>query len=1104
MRQRISPPILLIELVIGVVLLLAVAAGALAWRVTQSPLELDRLTPFVEQALENRFPGLNARIGGGVYLAWDAPDQALTLLASEVSIGPAGGAPLSVPELSLSFDRIRLLRGELSPKAITLVRPRFEIERGPTGVWRLAGLEALSGETGTTPPPPGTESAPAEQDWITRSLRGGGSVQEKLVGLDRLGVRGASVLIRDQPRGLSAAVEGLDFNFRRLDGVWTATTSGHAAAQAVQAAFDATATLGTQGWTARGSLKLDPTELAALRRIADAYSTPEATLLPVETATLEGRVSLSVAGGMTWDGSTLGSLKVLDLNAEAHAEALSIGQDAATGLSGRVERADLTANWAGAGQALQGALKLGPAVVAHPEIPAGSVEIRSADLSAHYDMRADAVRDLRVEIDSALTTLSLTGSIDAVSGPMAATVQAKVGAVSFDDLRKFWPTSLAVNPRRWMLANISRGAMSGAAAKAVIARVGPDQTFDVVSLDGTMEASGLRIQYVPRMPPVEQAAGSAKFDLTKFEILLHSGVALRQRLQKGRIDITGLELKDQDIAFDLALAGPLSSALEILDSPPLGYIKRFGVPLNEPSGEVTTRLLVKFPLLNRITFDDVKISATSEATGVRFARLVEGMDVTDGALQVKVDQNDLALTGRVNVLGAPFVVDWAESFAKAPAQRRTLTVSGVVEAPIRQALGLESPKFLRGPVGMKLVYVGLDGRRARASTVFDLQAADLTVEQLGYAKPAGMAAELRLETSLLGVTPQTADLIRFTSEGATASGRGRFSPDGALNRLDLDRLRMGETDVALSFLQSAEGVLISAVGAKLDLRPVLKDKPGKPAEPTQPTRFDVKVAAVRIADDILFANVEGRVEHDGVKTRSAELSARAAGGLIRAVVKPGQSGRDVLINADDAGTLLQALGVTQSMRGGRLRLTGWYDDRQADSPMQGRVEINDSRVVGAPILSRLLQLASITGIPELLSGEGVAFQTIQTDFTMTDAAIDVKEARASGLALGVLLRGKVDRVKDVLDLSGTLVPIYGFNRVLGAIPLLGDLLTGGDGGGLFAFTFAVRGPAANPDVSVNPLSVLAPGMLRRLFEYAPGGDPVSPAPTAPAFPKRDG
>lgn len=1097
MRQRLTPPRLLIEVVIAAVLLIAAAVGALVWRVIDGPLDLDRLTPFVEQALEERFPGLNPQIRGGVSLAWDGPDQALILVARQLSIGPSGAAPLVLPEITLTFDKVRLLLGDLTPKSITLLRPRFEVARDAKGGWRLAGF--ASGDL----PRGASAEAPGAAGWLEELAKPGAALQEQLAGFERFGVRAAAVLARDEASGLVVAMDGVDIGFRRVQGAWSLAFAGHAAVGAASLGATATAVLGPNGWAVEGKLDLAPTELVELRRLSETLKSP----LPAPLALADGRIGATAAGAALWNGGALRDAQLREVTIDVRADGLTSPQEPASGVGGRLESADLKLSWTLTEDILRASLRLGPATVTHADLPAGAVDLRAVTLAGLYDRKTDSVRDGRLDVDAGFTTLGVGFSVEGAKGPATTTLDARLSGVTFDDLRKYWPVGVAPNPRRWMLANISRGTVTGLAATAVLARTGANGGFDVQSVKGSIDAEGMRIQYVPRMPPAEQAAGRAIFDMTKFEITLQSASVLRQRLQRGRVDITGLHLVDQDIAFDLVLAGPLASAFDILDSPPLGYIKRFGIPLNDVAGDVTTRLLVKFPLLNSLTFDDVKISATSEASGVKLGKFVRGLDLTDGVANVKVDQNALALNGRVNLLGQPFAVEWAESFARSPAQRRSLGASGDLTDALRTALGIPVDEFARGPMAARLLYTSQDGRNAKLAATLDLRRALLGFEPLGYVKPIGAPAELRLDLSLLGLDPQTADAIRFTADGASASGRGRFAPDGALVRVDLDRLRVGETDLAASYLKTPTGSLISAVGPKLDLRSIMKEKPDKSAQPSDPVRVDFRVASVRLSDDVLLSDLQGRVEHDGLRTRSADLSARAGGGLLRAALKPGQGGRDLLVEADDAGSLMRVLGVSESMRSGKLKLTGWYDDRKPESPMQGRVEIVDSRVVGAPILSRLLQLASVTGIPELLSGEGVAFQTILADFSMVEDVLDVKELRASGLALGVLMRGKVDRNKETLDLTGTLVPIYGLNRVLGAIPLLGDLLTGGGGGGLFAFTFAIRGPSANPEVSVNALSVLAPGMLRRLFEYAPSGGAAAPTPPTetlwPPNPRRD-
>lgn len=99
------------------------------------------------------------------------------------------------------------------------------------------------------------------------------------------------------------------------------------------------------------------------------------------------------------------------------------------------------------------------------------------------------------------------------------------------------------------------------------------------------------------------------------------------------------------------------------------------------------------------------------------------------------------------------------------------------------------------------------------------------------------------------------------------------------------------------------------------------------------------------------------------------------------------------------------------------------------------------------------------------------------------------EARATGPGLGVTTTGEVNTQAKTLALSGTLAPAYGVNAVLGNIPLLGDVLVSRKGEGIVGFTYTLEGPIAKPRAFVNPLSALAPGVFRRIFEGGAGRAP---------------
>jgi hypothetical protein len=116
----------------------------------------------------------------------------------------------------------------------------------------------------------------------------------------------------------------------------------------------------------------------------------------------------------------------------------------------------------------------------------------------------------------------------------------------------------------------------------------------------------------------------------------------------------------------------------------------------------------------------------------------------------------------------------------------------------------------------------------------------------------------------------------------------------------------------------------------------------------------------------------------------------------------------------------------------------------------------------------------------VLGGEGLTFRRLEVPFTLTDTDVTILEGKARGADIGILASGRIDRETDQLEMTGEIAPAYTLNSLLANIPLIGSVLSGG-ADGIFAATFKVSGSIDDPDVSVNPLSVLTPGIVRRLL-----------------------
>ena len=192
------------------------------------------------------------------------------------------------------------------------------------------------------------------------------------------------------------------------------------------------------------------------------------------------------------------------------------------------------------------------------------------------------------------------------------------------------------------------------------------------------------------------------------------------------------------------------------------------------------------------------------------------------------------------------------------------------------------------------------------------------------------------------------------------------------------------------------------------------------------------------------------------------------------------------MGSKDAGGVLRAFGVYENIVGGELAIKADPVKGINDRNVRGVAEITNFRVVRAPTLARLLGMLSLPGVLSVLKDEGLGFAKLEAKFDWlykpSGSILVMKDGRTSGNSVGFTFDGTYNKNKGTIDVEGTMIPLAGVNKVIGNIPLVGDILTGGSGG-VFAATYSVKGEAKSPNVFVNPLSVLTPGILRRiLFE----------------------
>ncbi|MDC0125555.1 AsmA-like C-terminal region-containing protein, partial [Candidatus Pelagibacter sp.] len=147
-----------------------------------------------------------------------------------------------------------------------------------------------------------------------------------------------------------------------------------------------------------------------------------------------------------------------------------------------------------------------------------------------------------------------------------------------------------------------------------------------------------------------------------------------------------------------------------------------------------------------------------------------------------------------------------------------------------------------------------------------------------------------------------------------------------------------------------------------------------------------------------------------------------------------------------------------------------------------KLVIDNFKVKEIPALAKLLSLASLQGIADLLTGEGIRFTDFEMNFTNKDKLLTIEELYAIGPAISILIEGYIEK-NNMISLRGTLVPATTINRSIASIPLIGELLVGKKvGEGVFGVSFKVKGPSKKLETTVNPLKTLTPRFITRTLE----------------------
>ena len=1116
----------------GVVAVAALASGGIVWwQLSSGPVSINFATSWLTAAIEQRLGGQHRIEVGGTMLERDEVGRSALRLRDIVVRDAQGTVVASAPKAEVGVAGFSLT-GQVQTDRLSLIGAEMALRIGTDGqIDILAG----AGKPALDIPPTVTSSiataamaAPADGSRGLPPIEVAGSPLAAMLGwidrLDSLGLDGGTLSeigLKDCTLAVEDQRNGKRWTFEHINLSLTRPAAG-----GVAFAVNSTGAGGLWSLTATVTPKPDgrrtietvvrdvsPKDLMLALRISDQHFSADVPLSAVLRAEIERDGTLqSMEGRILAGNGYFGSRD--DTESRIH-----------------IDEAQLDLRWNAATRQLQmplnaqsGASRINvvveldvPSAPNAPwtfAIPRGILAFASADRTREAPLIIDRV-SVRARIDPVKRTfeieqadlggmsggVALSGSIDYASADPRLVLGVAGTRMTISAFKRLWPALVTPRLRTWVVDRISGGNVE----KVVIATNAPLSTFepggpplpdDGLSVDLVTTGSTLRL--VDGLPALRDAdltthvqGRTATVRVGRATMDLPSGRKLT--MTNGVFEIPDTHPKPSPARTRFRAEGTAEAAAELIAMERLRDASSVVLDPSTTKGNFVAQVALDYALTGTLTKENLNYVIDADLTNFSAEKWVRGQKVEAATLKLTANSQGLYAKGDMKIGGLPATVDYRKPAGDGDAEVR---IQATLDDAGRSRFGIGMADTLSGPVPFKLQgRVAGSEKESRYQVEADLKDSKITELLPGWWKTAGKATRV---TFTVIDKPQAMrfDDIVIEGPGTLVKGTIELDANGEIVLASFPSFGLSDGDKAtLRADRSPDGTLkVTMRGDLFDGRGFIKSATSGPSgDKSKPQSRDFDL-------DVKLATLTG---YNGEPLRGVELRLSRRNGHIRnfgMLAKLGQNssltgdlraypgGRQVVyFESNDAGALLRFTDTYSRVNGGQMWMA-MDPPTPEQGPQEGVVNVRDFSIRGESTLEKVAANQDPSGRMPQAIGAGVSFSRMRAEFTRSPGKLNVRDGVVWGPAMGATLEGQFDYLHDDVRLRGTFVPAYALNNFLARVPIVGMILGGGQNEGVFGMTYEVVGPQGNATLRVAPMSMLAPGFLRKIFEFRSADD----------------
>ncbi len=672
---------------------------------------------------------------------------------------------------------------------------------------------------------------------------------------------------------------------------------------------------------------------------------------------------------------------------------------------------------------------------------------------------------------------------------------ADIKRLKLDELYTYWPQYIGTEAWKWCKNSIFGGDAKEAHFEFDFGYNKQKALFGLTDLKGGAYIEDSNLRYINTMPVVHNVYGYFSVTPNSINIALDKATSDGIMLNKGNVYIYDLDKYHNYIKIDLSSDSSISDALKLIDHKPLEFTTQMGLQADKIAGNAETDLMLNFELKKDLDYSDVKVEVKSKLHNVEINNILADKKVTADMLNLYVNNQGMTVDGDALFDDVPVHLLWSENFNETSSYRSKYDIELKAGTAVLKQFGanyemLSSPYF-EGEADIKASAIQDWKNGLSVDLTAGLEQAALNYSFLGFYKAKGNAAHFAAKMLFKDADLKEIPNFKLSKQGFNLEGKISLYDNGKVQSVDIAkimgdkikaaaRVELPKTDTGIVKVNiSGDSYDLSEFFNRHDATSTSKGKNKSNLEDVPDVDINIAVNRLWTNPDVAVTGFAGSAKlRKGIGVDEVHMignydNNRDMNLKVDYVPKPNNEWM-LSIGTNHAGNTLRFLRIYNDMRGGNLQIEA---KRSADKEFVGHAKIRDFSLYNTPVLVKLLSVASFSGMVDMLTGEGLTFSHFDAPFRYKDGILTVKSGKTYGNVVGLTFSGAYNTDNEDISIKGLIAPAYGLNTMIGKIPFVGKLLAGKDGT-VFAANYSITGTSSNPDISLNPLSVLSPNSLK--------------------------